>query len=41
MIKFSSQVDLHLPRSADVKVKKGDKTKAGITVVAQQSAGAK
>jgi phosphatidylserine decarboxylase len=38
MIKFSSQVDLHLPRSTEIKVKSGDKVKAGITVVAQQGA---
>jgi phosphatidylserine decarboxylase len=34
MIKFSSQVDLHLPKSADIKVKAGDKTQAGITIIA-------
>jgi phosphatidylserine decarboxylase len=34
MIKFGSQVDLHLPQSADFKVKPGDKTRAGITVIA-------
>ncbi len=34
MIKFSSQVDLHLPASAQIKVKAGDKVKAGVTVVA-------
>jgi len=34
MIKFSSQVDLHLPKRAAVSVKPGDKTKAGITVIA-------
>ena len=34
MIKFSSQVDLHLPGSAEITVKNGDKTRAGITVVA-------
>jgi phosphatidylserine decarboxylase len=34
MIKFSSQVDLHLPKTASVNVKKGDKTKAGITIMA-------
>jgi len=33
MIKFSSQVDLHLPKTAEVKVKPGDKTQAGITVL--------
>jgi phosphatidylserine decarboxylase len=35
MIKFSSQVDLHLPKSAEVVVKPGDKTRAGITVAAK------
>jgi phosphatidylserine decarboxylase len=35
MIKFSSQVDLHMPKSAVVKVKPGNKAKAGITVMAQ------
>jgi phosphatidylserine decarboxylase len=34
MIKFSSQVDLHIPESATVKVKPGEKTRAGITVIA-------
>jgi phosphatidylserine decarboxylase len=34
MIKFSSQVDLHLPKTMEIKVKPGDKTRAGITVVA-------
>ena len=38
MIKFSSQVDLHLPRTAAVSVSIGDKTRAGITVMAQRSA---
>ena len=33
MIKFSSQVDLHLPKSAAISVKPGDKVRAGITVV--------
>jgi len=33
MIKFSSQVDLHLPMSAQVKVKPGEKTRAGITIL--------
>ena len=36
MIKFSSQVDLHLPKQANVKVKPGDKTRAGITVMASK-----
>ncbi|MCL2243553.1 MAG: phosphatidylserine decarboxylase [Treponema sp.] len=35
MIKFSSQVDLHLPVTAAVNVKPGDKTRAGITVMAE------
>jgi phosphatidylserine decarboxylase len=35
MIKFSSQVDLHLPKSLAVTVKPGDKTQAGITVAAK------
>jgi phosphatidylserine decarboxylase len=34
MIKFSSQVDLHLPKSAEIAVKPGDKTRAGITIMA-------
>jgi phosphatidylserine decarboxylase len=34
MIKFSSQVDLHIPKSAEIKVKPGDKTNAGITIIA-------
>ncbi|MDR0443692.1 MAG: phosphatidylserine decarboxylase [Treponema sp.] len=34
MIKFSSQVDLHLPKTAVINVKPGDKTRAGITVMA-------
>ena len=33
LIKFSSQVDLHLPPKTEIKVKPGDKVKAGITVV--------
>jgi phosphatidylserine decarboxylase len=33
MIKFSSQVDLHLPRTAVIKVQPGDKVRAGITVM--------
>ena len=35
MIKFGSQVDLHLPGQADFSVKPGGKTRAGITVMAQ------
>ena len=34
MIKFSSQVDLHLPMQAEIKIKPGDKTRAGITIMA-------
>jgi phosphatidylserine decarboxylase len=34
MIKFSSQVDLHIPKSAVIKVKPGDKTNAGVTIIA-------
>jgi phosphatidylserine decarboxylase len=34
-IKFSSQVDLHLPASAKVKVQSGDKVRAGITIVGE------
>ena len=33
MIKFSSQVDLHLPVHAVISVKPGDKVRAGITVM--------
>jgi phosphatidylserine decarboxylase len=33
MIKFSSQVDLHLPKQAIIQVKAGDKVRAGITVM--------
>jgi phosphatidylserine decarboxylase len=36
MIKFSSQVDLHLPKTAAVNVRPGKKTKAGITVMAKK-----
>ncbi|MDR0324155.1 MAG: phosphatidylserine decarboxylase [Treponema sp.] len=35
MIKFSSQVDLHIPKSAEVMVEPGDKVRAGITVAAK------
>ncbi|MDR3020375.1 MAG: phosphatidylserine decarboxylase [Treponema sp.] len=37
MIKFSSQVDLHLPKSAEVIIKPGDKTQAGVTILANSS----
>ena len=36
-IKFGSRVDVFLPIDADVKVKIGDKTKAGKTVLAELS----
>jgi len=36
MIKFSSQVDLHLPKKSQITVKRGDKTRAGITVMAKK-----
>jgi phosphatidylserine decarboxylase len=35
MIKFGSQVDLHLPKSAAIRVKIGEKTKAGVTIMGQ------
>jgi phosphatidylserine decarboxylase len=34
LIKFGSQVDLHLPKNLDVKVKQGDKVVSGVTVFA-------
>jgi phosphatidylserine decarboxylase len=34
MIKFGSQVDLHMPYNVDIKVKKGDKVISGITIFA-------
>ncbi len=34
VIKFSSQVDLHMPKNADIKVKLGDKVVSGVTVFA-------
>ena len=36
MIKFSSQVDLHVPKSITVTVKKGDKVRAGITIAGKR-----
>ena len=33
MIKFSSQVDLHLPKTATISIRPGDKVMAGITVI--------
>jgi phosphatidylserine decarboxylase len=37
MIKFSSRVDLYLPKNVEIRVKVGDKTNAGETIVAQVS----
>jgi phosphatidylserine decarboxylase len=34
VIKFSSQVDLHMPKNAEIKVKKDDKVVSGVTVFA-------
>lgn len=34
LIKFSSQVDLHMPKNANIKVKKDDKVVSGVTVFA-------
>jgi len=34
VIKFGSQVDLHMPKNVDVKVKNGDKVISGITIFA-------
>ncbi|MDR2425578.1 MAG: phosphatidylserine decarboxylase [Endomicrobium sp.] len=34
VIKFSSQVDLHMPKNVDIKVKKDDKVVSGVTVFA-------
>ena len=35
LIKFSSQVDLHLPKNIEIKVKQGDKVRAGITIMGE------
>jgi len=37
MIKFSSQVDLHVPLKTEVFVKPGEKTRAGITILARHT----
>jgi phosphatidylserine decarboxylase len=37
VIKFSSQVDIHMPRNVDVKVKFGEKVVAGVTIFATLS----
>ena len=34
MIKFSSQVDLHMPKTVNIRVKQGDKVVAGVTIFA-------
>jgi phosphatidylserine decarboxylase len=34
VIKFSSQVDLHMPSNVDIKVKQGDKVISGVTIFA-------
>ncbi|MDR0820379.1 MAG: phosphatidylserine decarboxylase [Endomicrobium sp.] len=34
VIKFSSQVDLHIPRNTDIKVSRGDKVVSGVTIFA-------
>jgi len=36
MIKFSSQVDLHVPKTVDLVIKKGDKVRAGITIAGKR-----
>jgi phosphatidylserine decarboxylase len=35
MIKFSSRVDLYLPKDTFLKVKEGEKVKAGETVIGE------
>jgi phosphatidylserine decarboxylase len=35
LIKFSSQVDLHLPKTITIVVKPGDKVQAGITIMGE------
>jgi phosphatidylserine decarboxylase len=34
-IKFSSQVDLHIPKSVEITVKSGDHVRAGITIIGE------
>ncbi len=34
VIKFSSQVDLHIPKNVDIKVSRGDKVVSGVTIFA-------
>jgi phosphatidylserine decarboxylase len=37
LIKFGSQVDIYLPENIELKVKKGDKVKAGISIIGEVS----
>jgi phosphatidylserine decarboxylase len=37
LIRFGSRVDTFLPRTASVRVREGDRTKAGVTVIAEWS----
>jgi phosphatidylserine decarboxylase len=39
VIKFSSQVDLHMPKNVEVKVKKGNKVVSGVTIFASINKG--
>jgi phosphatidylserine decarboxylase len=39
VIKFSSQVDLHMPKNAEIIIKKGDKAISGVTVFANINKG--
>jgi len=39
VIKFSSQVDLHMPKNVEVKVKKGTKVVSGVTIFASINKG--
>ncbi|MDR2351484.1 MAG: phosphatidylserine decarboxylase [Endomicrobium sp.] len=39
IIKFSSQVDLHMPKNVEVKVKKGNKVVSGVTIFASINKG--
>ncbi len=38
LIRFGSRVDTFVPRTASVRVRQGDRTKAGVTVIAEWSA---
>jgi phosphatidylserine decarboxylase len=37
LIRFGSRVDTFVPRTASVRVREGDRTKAGVTVIAEWS----